>query len=364
MKKFNIYLIIIWLLVYSAAPAITFYGWLSGQQAFNWHDVMLSWCSLTAFLVLFLLNHYLLMPYLLQKKRITAYVVSVILALTVFIAYFALTDKRVHRPGPPPMEYVKAKTTLKPNEKRPEPVRLPFAPQHMVRFVVALLMIGVDMGAMARFNERKMRDRLLQLEKQNLQQELQHLRYQINPHFFMNTLNNIHALIDIDPERAKRVVVKLSGLMRYALYEGNGSLVSLNHEVEFLKLYISLMKMRYNDKVEVVCHMPEQVPPEAMMPPMLLATFVENAFKHGISYLEPSFIHVNLSLENNGTQIHFQCVNSRHTATEDGHHGIGLENVRKRLNLQYAQDYILKINDTDENQFDVNLILPIKTQTT
>ena len=96
-----------------------------------------------------------------------------------------------------------------------------------------------------------MRQRLLLLEKQNLKQELEQLRYQINPHFLMNTLNNIHALVDIDKERAQRAIVDLSGLMRHALYKSSTPIVPMKEETEFLQQYISLMRLRYSDKVEL-----------------------------------------------------------------------------------------------------------------
>ena len=118
------------------------------------------------------------------------------------------------------------------------------------------------------------------LEKENLNQQLEYLKYQINPHFFMNTLNNIHALVDIDPEKAKTTIVELSKMMRYLLYEGNNSLIPLHREVEFLRNYITLMKLRYTDKVKIDTDIPVSLP-DRRLPPLLLITFVENAFKHG-----------------------------------------------------------------------------------
>ena len=88
-----------------------------------------------------------------------------------------------------------------------------------------------------------------ELKRQNLQAEMDYLRYQINPHFFMNTLNNIHALVDIDPERAKTTIVELSKMMRYILYEGSNRLIPLPREVQFLNNYVQLMRLRYTDKV-------------------------------------------------------------------------------------------------------------------
>jgi len=178
----------------------------------------------------------------------------------------------------------------------------------------------------------------------------------------MNTLNNIHVLIDLDQELAKRSVVELSKLMRYALYEGNGTMVSISHEIEFLQHYISLMKLRYQNQVELYCEMPDEVTGEVQMPPLLLATFVENAFKHGVSCLSHSFIHISLAIDSGAQTIRFRCVNSQHghsPSTNDGHHGIGLENVRKRLDLIYAERYQLSIDEHSDKQYVVDLTLPV-----
>ena len=303
------------------------------------------------FFALFLLNHFVFIPQFIAKKRKTLYVVCCIAALGLFTSVQVVCEHHF-RPAPPPMP---KEHPMPPRHHHPN--TFPLKPQHMAHLIMAMLMLGADLGAVAGLNSRKMRQRLAQLEKQSLQQELEHLRYQINPHFFMNTLNNIHALVDIDHEQAKRAIVELSGLMRYVLYEGNGTLVPLDREVKFLRHYISLMKMRYSDDVEVTYEVPDPVPAEIMLPPLLIGSFVENAFKHGISYLQPSFIHVKLTATDG--HIRFECVNSRHGAvTKDGQHGIGLENVRKRLDLQYADKYQLKINDSDENTFAITLILP------
>ncbi len=351
-------MVLAWVLIYASDPLYMLYAKVVSQFEFRWDKIFDLWCYSTAFLVLFLIHHYVLVPILVKKKSKVKYLLGVVASITAFITFLVVCSPKFDGD-----KYKGSKIDMEMKWERhhkngAKPPLL--TPPDLGRVVMALMMIGVDLGAVAWINDERMRQRLLMLEQQNLKQELEHLRYQINPHFFMNTLNNIHALVDLDQERAKRAIVELSGLMRYTLYEGNNTLVELRHEAEFLHLYISLMKPRYSDKVEIVYNMPESAPSDIMMPPMIFVTFVENAFKHGVSYLEKSYIHADISINDDDRTICFRCVNSIHrhqSATEDGHHGIGLENVRKRLDLQYAGKYTLNIEEKGE-EFVVELILP------
>ena len=112
----------------------------------------------------------------------------------------------------------------------------------------------------------------------------------------MNTLNNIHALVDIDTGKAKSTIVELSKLMRYVLYEASNKTILLSREIQFLENYVTLMSLRYPDRVSIEKNFPLEVP-EVQIPPLLFVSFVENAFKHGISYRKESFVHVVMQLE-------------------------------------------------------------------
>jgi putative regulator of cell autolysis len=186
---------------------------------------------------------------------------------------------------------------------------------------------------------------------------MDYLKYQINPHFFMNTLNNIHALIDIDTESAKNAVIELSKMMRYVLYESGREIISLNRDIQFLKNYIELMRIRYTDAVNISVESPGNLPEQLSIPPLLLIVFVENAFKHGVSYNHPSFIR--LKIEYADGQVTSTLTNSRHAAQSSKHPaGIGLENVRKRLELIYgAKNYSLEIRE-EEKTYTVKLVIP------
>ena len=189
-----------------------------------------------------------------------------------------------------------------------------------------------------------------------LEAEMDYLKYQINPHFFMNTLNNIHALIDIDTEYAKSAVIELSKMMRYVLYESGHEIISLNRDIQFVQNYIGLMRIRYTDAVDIRVEYPHDLPPQISIPPLLIV-FVENAFKHGVSYSKPSFIHLRIDYADG--KVVSTIGNSLHSPQAEKHNaGIGLENVRKRLSLIYGpKNYSLDIEETKET-YTVKLVIP------
>ena len=253
--------------------------------------------------------------------------------------------------GPPPLPKDEERPRRFMDEKRP-PVMIG---QHdIITIVILVLMMGMNLGIKLYFKQRGDQKKLAELEKENLEQQLEYLKYQINPHFFMNTLNNIHALVDIDPEKAKETILELSKMMRFVLYEGNKAGVPLNREIAFLKNYIMLMKLRYTDKVRIKIDTPETLP-EKEVPPLMFITFVENAFKHGVSYQKESFIYIKIEAS---SQLSFTCRNSRIPKEEDNHGGVGLTNVKKRLDLIYGNNYTLDIKD-EPDVYTITLKIPL-----
>ena len=168
--------------------------------------------------------------------------------------------------------------------------------------------------------------------------ELKTLRNQINPHFLLNTLNNIYALTAIDTTRAQDAIQQLSKLLRHLLYDYEQPTVPLQNEVEFLENYISLMKIRLPQAVEVQSRFTVRNP-QLQVAPLIFISLVENAFKHGVSPTEPSFIHV--SIESSEDTIACDISNSNHPKTASDHsgHGIGLQQVQRRLDLAYPGRY-------------------------
>lgn len=179
----------------------------------------------------------------------------------------------------------------------------------------------------------------LKAERGKAEAELKNLRNQLNPHFLLNTLNNIYALIEFDKEKAQDAVAELSKLLRYALYESQHDTVPLYKEVNFMKNYVALMEIRLSSNVKVETRV--EVDPDSRTPvaPLLFISLIENAFKHGVSPTEPSFISIGLSEDDN--QIKAEIVNSCYPKKEKDKSGsgIGLEQVHKRLELLYDGRY-------------------------
>ena len=215
-------------------------------------------------------------------------------------------------------------------------------------------MFAANLGVKGYYRGLEDRKRLERLERENLEQQLEYLRYQINPHFFMNTLNNIHALVDIDPEQAKETILELSKMMRFVLYEGNKQGVPLSREFDFIRHYMALMQLRYTDKVRIDLDLPDEVP-DRQIPPLILVTFIENAFKHGVSYQRDSFVEVKASVAHN--ELQFSCRNSKADKPNEEKGGVGLSNVRKRLNLLYGSNYALRINNAEDYSVELNIPL-------
>ena len=222
--------------------------------------------------------------------------------------------------------------------------------------LVIVLLLGMNLGIKLYFKNERDHKKMQQLKSRNLEQQLERLRYQLNPHFFMNTLNNIHALIDIDAAKAKTTIVDLSRLMRYVLYEGARTMVPLQRDIAFMNDYLQLMKIRYAEGVRITADFPTDAP-EAEIPPMLFISFIENAFKHGISYRHDSFIDIRLCIEDR--HICFTCSNSIHRKQGDNNQGgVGLTNIRQRLELLYQESFTLDIQET-ATEYSVRLSIPL-----
>ncbi len=195
-----------------------------------------------------------------------------------------------------------------------------------------------------------------QLSKEKLEAELKLLKSQIHPHFLFNTLNNLYALALDNSEKSADGILRLSDLIHYMLYDCNASLVSLDKEVQLIEDYISLETLRYSDRLQVDFNITGESR-KKLVPPMIILPFVENAFKHGTSkHLQKALIVIDLVVENERMKL--QVTNSKPTVkvNEDGSYteGIGLKNVKRRLDLLYGSSYILYIDD-QETTFTIKL---------
>ena len=168
--------------------------------------------------------------------------------------------------------------------------------------------------------------------------ELGNLRSQINPHFLLNTLNNIYALTAIDHTRAQSAIQQLSNMLRHLLYDNQEQLVSLSDEVLFIENYINLMKIRLPQSVDVKFEK-DLENPNTKVAPLLFISLVENAFKHGISSTEPSFIHMSMTQKGNSLCVIIENSNFPKSEKDRSGHGIGLQQVQRRLDLAYYERY-------------------------
>jgi sensor histidine kinase YesM len=200
---------------------------------------------------------------------------------------------------------------------------------------------------------------LLQLQKEKLQLELRSLKAQVHPHFLFNTLNNLYSLTLKNSESAGEMVLKLSDIMRYVLYEANEDQVSLEKEISFIRNYIELQKIRYNERYKIEFQAEGDLS-NYQVAPLLFIDFVENAFKHGLDKrFTDGFVHVDFLLNKN--YLHFTVINSvgqSDEANQKKNSGIGLQNVRRRLELIYPDKFELNITHNTEN-YKVHLKLQI-----
>ena len=338
----------------------------------QWTKVLQDTIALLPFFLVFMANNIFLTPKLLFKKRYVWYFTATTV-LIVFVSHptvsMYLQEALSAYVGDMGSPLPHPRTGLTPPGGPPQGMNLeqlrpgmePRARGHFIQYMnnmlISILVVGFNMaikqtGRMMK--EERMRNLL---NEQKLQAELSFLRHQISPHFLMNTLNNIHALVEIEPKQAQSSIVRLSHMLRYLLYEKEDKKTSLAKEIEFIKSYSTLMQMRYTNDLDVRLHFPEEIP-NVFIPPFVFITILENAFKHGAAANTKCYIHLNIGIH--GKYLVCSCsnckLNSSKPKTTD--HGIGLENTRKRLELYYGKDYIWDIAETHD-KYTSTLKLPI-----
>lgn len=339
-------------------------------ESLQWRFIFERWLDILPFVVLLVLHTVLLIPLLLVKGRPWRYALFTVLLICAFALFtnlqfrykisrlpmFAQTEEgQVVRPpqvpvppvgmrlGPPPA------FVAPPGNGRFEnpPVKMSLRGPVFINTFFAIMLLGCNLAIRLMFKHYRDMRTMEQLEKTRL-----------SPHFFMNSLNNIHGMVEMNPQKAQEMILELSGMMRYVLYESSSSRISLAKEVAFLSNYVALMKVRYAPStVSIKLDLPDSFCSAGIfVPPLLFINFIENAFKHGVDCRGKSFVDVSLRIENGS--VVFRCVNSNYR--EDGEtdkFGIGLANVRKRLDMVYPGRYTLAIAD-EKDVFDITLIVP------
>ena len=288
-----------------------------------------------SFMVVFYVNFFWLIDRLLSRHRAGLFIaVNVVLIaaamLSVHLCFQYFFHPDFHRPPPPPRMFMD---------------QFLFLSRNVALYVlvagasVALRMTGRWYRAEA---ERK------DLEHRRSEAELQNLRQQLNPHFLFNTLNNIYSLIQIDPPRAQSAVHDLSHLLRYVLYGGSREEVPLQDEVDFIREYIALMRIRLPRHVEVSVELPDGVP-GLRIAPLLFIPLVENAFKHGVSNDKPSFVRIWMAVDED--RLDCETVNSCFPKAQDSDRsgsGVGLVNLSRQLALIYPGKYEFRCGQEGE----------------
>jgi Histidine kinase/GHKL domain len=339
--------VLIWALVFSVP-----YFNQRDLEHINWEMVKGNWSHLIGYLFIFLVNVYILVPQFLLKKRYLPYFVGVAV-LTLLVVIVSMKMQSGFPPQGVPDGF---RPDFRPDRSMPGQKSPVMA--FVDNFIISILIVGA--GTTTKLLSKWLSEEKLRkdIEKEQLKTNLALLRHQVSPHFFMNTLNNIHTLIEMDTAKAQDAVERLSTLMRYLLYDSAQNTIELKKEIEFIHSFISLMQLRHSEEVEVALVIPENIP-DIKIPPMLFISLLENAFKHGVSYPMKSYIYFEIQIRENT----LGCIirNSKHKKAknqDDEYSGIGLENIKKSLNLLYQKHFKLDISDK-ENEFEVNLTIPV-----
>lgn len=202
---------------------------------------------------------------------------------------------------------------------------------------------------------------ILRLKNEKKKAELMHLKSQVNPHFFFNTLNNLYGLVEQDTVKAQQLILKLSDMMRYSLYEGQNDWVSLNDEIIYLENYMDLHRMRYHKTIDIRFDI-DVADRSIKIMPLLFIIMVENAFKHGVEKLrKDAFVHIRLKATSQN--IDFEIENNFDIEETQDTNGIGLNNLKQRLELVYTNKHELDISSDPIGIFKIRLKLKLDKMT-
>jgi hypothetical protein len=401
----NIIYTILWVLIL-IIPIVSV-ALLDTTDGIRWSRIFLIWLRILPFFILFLVHNFLLAPILTRKRNYALYVTLciVVTALIVSVWPFIMPQSMrrppmnseigrmgpapkdngtmqrpdgMPRPGGMPPEMQQGRMQgANPETERKDGIQLnhptlrrmidPLDPNSvLLSFVLGIMLIGFNIAIKLTMKSIDDEHRMKDLENAKLQNELNYLKAQLNPHFFMNTLNNIHALVDIDSEKAKKAIIEFSKLMRFVLYEADRPTIDISKEAGFITNYVKLMEMRYTNEVEITFDAPAMLP-SAEIPPLLFVSFLENAFKYGVRYNERSYIRI--SMEIVGGRLIYKVANSywppvqqpAGTTQLSPSGGIGIPNSIKRLDLLFGKNYFLDYG-VKNNEYLVMLSIPISAK--
>lgn len=294
-----------------------------------------TWVPLVLYALSFYLNYFWITDKLFEKDKRYIFIVANLGIIAGLVVLNVMARHWFFQKMLPPPE-MGIPPHFKPGMKMHKPFSF-FMYTDTISFLIPV-MFSVAIRALERWSKSELQKKAA--EKERLDSELQHLKYQLQPHFFFNSLNNIYALVDINPERAKESIHGLSKLMRYMLYESDTERVSLKQELDFMTRYIDLMAMRCSEKTSVHYYFPKENI-DLHVPPLLFISLIENAFKHGVSATVKT--NIEFKIETSGGRVFFEASNNNlpKSDSDKSGSGIGLDNLRKRLDLLFPGNYFL-----------------------
>lgn len=326
---------------------IVFFFLLYGGNVFREFPLPIAYYVLISiyftFITMFYVNMYFLVPFFLFRARYIPYVLFLVLLVYLGLEFLGYFHKNY-------FDFYRINT-----------VDVDHNDNYYAILIICASLISVS--TTIKLLQRWIIDseRMSELKNMTYNMELNELKNQISPHFLFNMLNNVKALTRTNPEMASTVIMKLSEFLRYQLYESNQEKTLLSSEIDFLSNFLNLERIRKDNlHIDFENNLDKQYKNSLLIPSGLFTVFVENAIKHSVDTTgNPEYIKINISIENK--KLHFICVNSKskyYSVDDAKSSGLGLVNIKRRLELLYNDKYELNINSTDK-EYKVNLIIPI-----
>ena len=316
--------------------------WGSYYQDY-WYSFKSNIVTVTLGMLLSYFHVYFLLPKLLFRKKIISYILFFLIGLVVF--YIIRTE----------LIFIFINDNVWPESQTPQSA---YAFNHiLVVFLIGIYDVGLTTTVKLTIDWIFDRKRIENLQANQLKTELQFLKAQIQPHFFFNTLNNLYALTLERSKQAPEVVLKLSEIMEYILYDAKEPRIRLLNEINYIQNYIDLEKLRFGDKVSVQINMQGDIETQSV-PPLLFLPFVENCFKHGA--VENNKLNVLIEFEvTHNNVLRFYVMNNYNSFPQNKkNHGIGNQNVLRRLELLYKDKFTLDIK-TEKQRYIVELLIQL-----
>lgn len=333
-----------WACFFTLPYLVLFPRMLDSQFTMSDHLIATIICNNLFLVIFYYVNTQVLIPQLLMKEKWGLYILSIISSLLLFLFLPKYIAGLIASPEIRPLVNLDNSK----NQNRPRFRRRGMVDTYNIAIFFLVFTVGTCIAVIQRW--LKTEETRKETESQKLSTELSFLKSQINPHFFFNTLNNIYSLAIVRSEKTAPAVMKLSSIMRYILTETTQDLVPLQNEVDFIHNYIELQQVRLTEKTKVIFQS-EGLIENKLVAPLIFIPFVENAFKYGISTKHESTIEIHLNVFENSLELSVKnyIVPSESNMLENT--GIGINNVKRRLELMYPGKHILSYQSTDNYYF-------------